>query len=217
MSLVNRRGVRNPAVRSIVWPRGSTTCLGCGTCLLVTWEANKHEQKAARRQSSTRPDSAFNGSEDSHRGESSAGGDDKRDRLDGAVGVGRALSAEHIEKCRRSPPAITRLGRGDDSQGHARCHLARVGGSHLLLRPCTVSAVGRAQRESGTAPRGAGEYGRARGAALPPPRGGGGAPSCAVVSPPGPRGSSCFSSRPPFTASGLRSLMPSSPISTAKS
>src|SRR6266852_1860142 len=138
MSLVNRRGVRNPAVRSIVWPRGSTTCLGCGTCLLVTWEADKHEQKAARRQSSTRPDSAFNGSEDSHRGESSAGGDDKRDRLDGAVGVGRTVSAEHIDKCRRAPPALTRLGRGDDSQGHARCHLARVGGSHPLLRPGTV-------------------------------------------------------------------------------
>jgi len=103
----------------------------------MTVEGTKHECTSWR-QSTARALPEIEATDHSNRGEPSTGGDDRRDRLDGAFGAGGAISAEHLEECCGTPAAITRLGWGDDPQGDAGRDVARVGGPYSLLRTGTV-------------------------------------------------------------------------------
>src|SRR5216683_192688 len=124
MPLASPVRVTNPAVRSIVWPRGSTTSAGSGTSLLVITEEILHEQEARRCQPPAGPVPALEDAKNPYRGEPSAGPANRSDGLDRARRARRGDSPEQGEERGRASTAPANKPRGDDAQSDARHDLA---------------------------------------------------------------------------------------------
>src|SRR6266851_1238333 len=135
MPLASPVRVTNPAVRSIVWPRGSTTSAGSGTSLLVITEEILHEQEARRCQPPAGPVPALEDAKNPYRGEPPAGPANRAYRLDRARGARRGDSPEQGEERGRATTAHANKSRCDDAESNARYDLARVGGPSSPLRP----------------------------------------------------------------------------------